>query len=295
MANKIIKPVSAEEIRAARNNGSIFPTPKTITRNATPSSAINRTPVAAKSPIIPIAKPVQKSKNQTATPSVKPVSNTKKNPPPVKTAAPSKTEIKNAFDETPLVKDYNPDMGTEYIEYLKAEAIRNKAPANLLHGEYVNKLKADEIKKIFLPFGYIAHEQMDKQIYVICKDFDVMLSDFTLAVDDSVLSDPRKWLSDSKFNCTAFKDACDQMGLTLEQALDEHFAIWMSERFHSYSDDRKNYKEKAHRNALKEYSNSGASNTLIDIMRELKNRQDVTANTTYNRGRTGYYNPVDKS
>lgn len=301
MANRVVKKVSLEEIKAARNNGSIFPTPRTITRNAPSSRVINRTTVTEK-PSKPVTQPTQKPVTQTAPTVVKPVPASLKNDQAVASVAtqpvkrpttPTKIEIQKAFEDMPLVPE-NDDMGSEYIAYLKSEARKNKAPANLLHGEYVNKLKAEEIKNIFLPFGYIDHEQMDSQIYVICKDFDVMFSDFTLALDNNVNSSDRKWLTSSKFDYKAFEDTLDQMGLTMEQAIDERVAIWLSERFHSYSVDRKNYKDNNNKNAFKAFATSGANERLVDFMRELKNRQDRVNEDTYNRGYHGYYNPIDK-
>ncbi len=202
------------------------------------------------------------------------------------------------------------------------------------NGNYINKLKNSEIEKWFAPFDLLALERHDGFAYVICRSFTAMFNNFNLLLDApseyngvpglyGMPSEeaPQDDLFDSSelesgneeqiaqteiepeilevdegtFDFDEFCRTCDLMDMTPSQALEEYIAIKLSERFpSSYPAARKKFKEQTNKNALKAYSKSGADEKLVDLMREIKNRQDAANEATHNRGHFGFYNPTDK-
>ena len=206
------------------------------------------------------------------------------------------------------------------------------AASYIQNGSYINKLKNSEIEKWFEPFGLVSLERHDGFAYVICGSFSAMFNNFNLLLDDNSAYNgvpgfygmpseeaPQDDLyesselendtlaeniqvetasapvQESTFDFEKFCETCDLMDMTPAQALEEYVAIKLSERFpSSYPAARKQFKDQTNNNALKAFAKSGASEKLVDLMREIKNRQDAANEATHNRGHYGFYNPNDK-
>lgn len=180
----------------------------------------------------------------------------------------------------------------------------NNLRTGIKHNDYVKKLKDDEIKKWFEPFGYVLHKFESGFLIVICKDIACLLNDYELILKN--LNDPNDYSTDaiikdeelnkimfakSKFNFSNFVKACDEMDIDSSQALEEYVAIKLSERFPSYSAERKKYKDDKTKQALKDYEKTGADKKLVELMSEIKDRQDMVHEVTHNRGYYGTYKP----
>ncbi len=176
----------------------------------------------------------------------------------------------------------------------------------IVNGNYVNKLKDSEIENWFEPFGYVNHERYDGLAHVWCKDFEIIFNNFEVVFNkhencDLGFANAVSKMDDDKFiklfnyegfDFNEFESTCDSMDTTPALALEEYVAIKFSERFpSSYPIERKNYKDERTKKAFKSFEKSGADKKIVDLVREIKNKQDISHEATHLRGHYGVYKP----
>lgn len=165
------------------------------------------------------------------------------------------------------------------------------------HSEYVSRLKKhpELIEKWFKPFGYVRHEFDENKAVVLCNEFIVAFEDFDLILEELCAGDYMQNLfgnaSDSKFDFDEFKQACVALDTTPAQGLEEYLAIKLSELYpSSYPAARKEYKERVAKRAFKDFEKTSKEPQVVELVRELKNKQNMNIEATHSRGHFGTYN-----
>lgn len=194
------------------------------------------------------------------------------------------------------------------LDHPLAKEVVSRERQVIINGNYINKLKKEEIAKWFEPFGYVSHKRHDGFADVRCKDFEVVFNNYELVLEESDMLDPMVLansvnnedellelfdkLSNMNFNFDKFSETCEEMDMTPAQVLEEYVAIKLSERFpSSYPAERKKYKDSRTKKALNNFKTSGADEKLVDLMSEIKDRQFNMHEITHNRGHYGTYKP----
>lgn len=154
------------------------------------------------------------------------------------------------------------------------------------HKNYIKALKKEGelVKHWFKPFGYISHEHLDSQIYVDCKNFEVLFDDFNLVANEKPTPAGEQTEQDELLSATL-----DDLDTNLSMMLEEYVAIRLGERFPSYGNERLKFKTEAYNEAYKRFANNSKNQPLTDVMFEIKNRQTSMAGVTEKRNYYGVY------
>lgn len=157
---------------------------------------------------------------------------------------------------------------------------------------YISKLEDKKVKKFFIPLGYIAHERFnDKQIgdyiIVLCNDFTTIFNDMTV---DTTFENNTKYIPEGQeknnFQFEDFVKYCAITGITPEQIIAKSISTNLfAQRFSSYAKDKKKFDETNLQRSYKQLPNE-----LKGILGDIKEQQEASITSEYNKTMYGYAN-----
>ncbi len=156
--------------------------------------------------------------------------------------------------------------------------------------EFIKQLKLSEIENFFKKFDLTAcakmpNEQDPKFVFVSCKGFNVVFSDYSFVFDfNGGLIEPDN-NEKSKFDMAAFANYCELTDQAPDQVIGELMAVELfGQRFSSYAPRRRDVKQK---------ENKIAFNTLPREMQKtlkiVNEKQEQSIDATYNKNYFGNY------
>lgn len=123
---------------------------------------------------------------------------------------------------------------------------------------YVSRLKNHDIVTFFANYGYINHEKFQDEaqkdfVRVSCENFDVIFSDYDIAVQCF----PEFMSTGSKFDFAQFIEYCKAIDVTPEQAISDIIITdLLTAKFPSYAESRNVHKDNKSLSAFVKLPNS---------------------------------------
>ena len=156
--------------------------------------------------------------------------------------------------------------------------------------EFIKQLKLSEIEKFFEKFDVIAcakipNEQDPKFVFVSCRGFNVVFSDYSFVFDfNGGMIEPENETK-PKFDMEAFAKYCELTDQAPDQVISELMAVELfGQRFSSYAPRRREIKQKENKIAFK-----ALPREMQKTLKTVNEKQEQAIDATYNKNYYGNY------
>ncbi len=167
-----------------------------------------------------------------------------------------------------------------------SEAPKSSSHASNKNLPYVARFKDAEIVNFFKKFGYLSHERFESQsgtnlVRVNCASFDVIFSDFDMAVNFY----PESKVQSSDFDFDSFMAYCTSNDLAPEQTIaDIIYTDLFDAKFPSYAEARQ-----AHKDAAAHDSYAALPKTMRPLLKSAQEKLLAVNKLEGNKGKYGYF------